>query len=118
LLEGGSNSDNSSELTRKSSKDICKGDTTFDDDIEEKNHIIMSDGDKGKGNTYDDNEQRSNVKNCPTIEIPTRRNSLSAREERQKRLEHARAHAAKHHTWSAEAVCILCDGGTRLSEPK
>jgi hypothetical protein len=98
MLEGGSNSNDSSKLTRKSSKDICKGDTTFDYDMKEKNPIITSDGDKGKGNTYDDNKQRLNVKNCPTIEILTRRNLLSAREERQKRLEHAKAHAAKRHT--------------------
>ncbi len=61
------------------------GDTTFDDDIEEKNPIIASDGDKGEGDTYDDDKQRSNVKNCPTIEILMRRDSLSAREEHQKR---------------------------------
>jgi hypothetical protein len=56
LLEGGSDSNDSSELTRKSSKDICEGDTNFDNDIKEKNPIIASDGDKGKGNTYDDDE--------------------------------------------------------------
>ena len=79
-------------------EDNCEGVTTFDDDIEDKNPIIVSDGNKGEGDPFDDVERRSNVENCPTIEIPTRRNSLSAREERQKRLEHARARAAKRHT--------------------
>ena len=84
-LEGGSDSVDSSELTGNSSEDSSEGDTTVDDDTEEKIHIA------------DDGDRRSNDENCPAIEIPARSNSLSTREERRKRLEHARARAAERH---------------------
>ena len=90
-LEGGSDSVDSSELNGSS-----EGDTTVDNDIEER-IPIASDGDKGENDTSDDGERRSNDENCPTIEIPSRSDSLSTREERRKRLEHARARAAERH---------------------
>jgi len=90
-LEGGSDSVDSSELTGSS-----EGDTTVDNDIEER-IPIASDGDKVENDTSDDGERRSNDENCPTIEIPARSDSLSTREERRKRLEHARARAAERH---------------------
>jgi hypothetical protein len=97
-LEGGSDSVDSSELTGNSSEDSSEGDTTVDNDTEEKNiHIAPGGGDKGEGDTSDDGDRRSNDENCPAIEIPARSNSLSTREERRKRLEHARARAAERH---------------------
>ena len=96
-LEGGSDSVDSSELTGNSSEDSSEGDTTVDDDTEEKIHIASGGGDKGEGDTSDDGDRRSNDENCPAIEIPARSNSVSTREERRKRLEHARARAAERH---------------------
>ena len=99
-LDGGSDSSDSSELTGNSREDSSEGDTTIDDDIEEK-VPIASGGDKGEGDTFDDGERMSNVENCPTIDIPTRSISLSTtREDRRKRLEHARARAAERHNLS------------------
>jgi hypothetical protein len=96
-LEGGSDSVDSSELTGNSSEDSSEGDTTVDNDTEENIHIAPGGGDKGEGDTSDDGDRRSNDENCPAIEIPARSNSLSTREERRKRLEHARARAAERH---------------------